>query len=157
MTPSRTLWGSWAQRFSVSPCVLITGHRLHSAPMTFPEFQRAGSNRCSSGKGGDAQTREEKSKETTVQPWGRVLVSQRAVNFPQQARRVLLRIHLRSTPQPGGCFRICRNTLAQVAAAHFPVIDLGFFLSGQSNEATVNSYTQIRLLKGHPRVSLLPY
>ena len=45
LRPSRTLWGSWAQ----APCYahfLIAGNRLHSAPMIFPEFQRAGSNGC---------------------------------------------------------------------------------------------------------------
>ena len=39
LIPSRALWGSWAQRLSVSPISLITGNSLHSASMTFPEFQ----------------------------------------------------------------------------------------------------------------------
>ena len=30
--------------------------------MTFPEFQRADSDSCSSGKGGDAETREEQAR-----------------------------------------------------------------------------------------------
>ena len=33
------LWGSWAQSLSVSPFSLIIGNSLHSASMTFPEFQ----------------------------------------------------------------------------------------------------------------------
>ena len=47
---------------SVSPCHFLSlGNRLHSASTTFPEFQRAGSNSCSSGKREDAETREEQS------------------------------------------------------------------------------------------------
>ena len=30
----------------VSPVFLLVGNRLHSASVTFPEFQRAGSNSC---------------------------------------------------------------------------------------------------------------
>ena len=36
---SRTIWGSWAQSFHVSSISLIIRSRLHSASMTFPEFQ----------------------------------------------------------------------------------------------------------------------
>ena len=39
LIPSRTLWGSWAQRPFCVPHFLIIGNRLHSASMTFPEFQ----------------------------------------------------------------------------------------------------------------------
>ena len=38
--PHRALRGSWAQSLSVSPISLITGNSLHSASMTFPEFQQ---------------------------------------------------------------------------------------------------------------------
>ena len=34
--------------------------------MAFPEFQRSGSNICSSGKGGDVETREEQSRDSGV-------------------------------------------------------------------------------------------
>ena len=44
--PNQTLWGSWAQNPFCDPHFLITGDRLHSASITFPEFQRAGSNSC---------------------------------------------------------------------------------------------------------------
>ena len=43
---SRALWGSWAQSLSESPISLITGNSLHSASMTFPEFQWADSSSC---------------------------------------------------------------------------------------------------------------
>ena len=33
------LWGSWAQSLSVSSISLLIGNSLHSASMTFPEFQ----------------------------------------------------------------------------------------------------------------------
>ena len=46
LIPSRALWGSWAQSLSVSPISLITGNSLHSASMTFPEFQWADSSSC---------------------------------------------------------------------------------------------------------------
>ena len=41
------------------PHFLITGNRLHSATVTFPEFPPAGSNSRWLGKGEDAETREE--------------------------------------------------------------------------------------------------
>ena len=44
--PSRTLWGSWAQKPFWVPHFLTTGNGLHSASITFPEFQWAGSNCC---------------------------------------------------------------------------------------------------------------
>ena len=40
LIPSRALWDSWAQSFSVFPISLIIGNILHSASMTFPEFQQ---------------------------------------------------------------------------------------------------------------------
>ena len=43
---SRTLGGSWTQKPLCVPRFLFVGNRLHSASMTFPEFQRAGSNSC---------------------------------------------------------------------------------------------------------------
>ena len=44
--------------------------------MTFPKFQTAGSDSCQSGKGEDAEIREEESEEiiNSAQPWERVLV-----------------------------------------------------------------------------------
>ena len=39
MIQIRSLWGSWAQRLSVPLTPLTTGNSLHSASMTFPEFQ----------------------------------------------------------------------------------------------------------------------
>ena len=44
----------------------FTRNRLHTASVTFPEFQREGSNSCSSGKGGVAETREEQSRNNTA-------------------------------------------------------------------------------------------
>ena len=55
------------------PHFLFVGNRLHSASMTFPEFQRAGSNSCSPGSEG-MQKQGRSSQEIIVQPWGRVLV-----------------------------------------------------------------------------------
>ena len=45
---------------------MSVGNRRHSASMAFPEFQRSGSNSCSSGKGGDVETREEQSRDSGV-------------------------------------------------------------------------------------------
>ena len=36
----------------------LVGNKLHSASLTFPEFQGAGSNTCLSGEGGDAEAKE---------------------------------------------------------------------------------------------------
>ena len=41
---------------------LFVGNRLHSASLTFPEFQRADSNNWWSGKGGDAERRGKQSR-----------------------------------------------------------------------------------------------
>ena len=46
LIPSRNLWGSRARKPFRVPHFLVTGNRLHSASLTFPEFQEAGSNRC---------------------------------------------------------------------------------------------------------------
>ena len=56
--PSRALGGSWAQKPFCVPHFLFLGNRPHSASMTYPKFQRAGSNSSQSGKGGDAEIRE---------------------------------------------------------------------------------------------------
>jgi len=47
--------------------------------MTFPEFQRAGSDSCCSGKGGDAETREEQSRNDSA-ALGQVLVPLQGIN-----------------------------------------------------------------------------
>ena len=47
------------------PCFLLVGSRIHSASESFPEFLRADSNSCSSGKGG-MQKRKMSSQETIV-------------------------------------------------------------------------------------------
>ena len=39
MKPSGTLRGSWAKKPFCVPHFLCVGNRVHSAPMTFPEFQ----------------------------------------------------------------------------------------------------------------------
>ena len=44
------------------PSFLFVGNRLHSASLTFPEFQRADSNNWWSGKGGDAERRGKQSR-----------------------------------------------------------------------------------------------
>ena len=43
---SRARWGIWAQRLSVSPISLIIQSNLHSASITFPEYQWADSISC---------------------------------------------------------------------------------------------------------------
>ena len=53
-------------------CFLFVGYRVHSSSLTFPESQRAYSDSCLSGKGGDTEAR--RSNQMVVQPWGRVLV-----------------------------------------------------------------------------------
>ena len=60
----RPLWVSWAPSLSVSP-TLITANSLHSASMTFPQFQWADSSSCYLGKGGDGRLR----RSTHKQPW----------------------------------------------------------------------------------------
>ena len=54
------------KNLSVSRIFLFAGNRLHSASKTFPELQGAGSNSCWSGKGGDAETREEQSRNNSA-------------------------------------------------------------------------------------------
>ena len=53
----------------------MTGNRLHSACITFPGFQWAGQVQAFANEGREALLKQGKRKETTVQPWGRVLVS----------------------------------------------------------------------------------
>ena len=65
--------GAPGHKAFVSPIYLIIGNSLHSASMTFPEFQWADSSHCSLGKGGNGRP-ERKHQE---QPWGKVL-------FPHQ-------------------------------------------------------------------------
>ena len=48
------------------PCVLFVGIWLHSASLIFPEFQRADSNSCLSGKGENAETKEEQSRNNSA-------------------------------------------------------------------------------------------
>ena len=50
------------QVLSLSPIPCFSGNGLHSPSLTFPEFQRTGSNSCSSGKGGKAETIEEQTR-----------------------------------------------------------------------------------------------
>ena len=57
---------NWAQKPFCVPHFLFVGNRLHSASLTFPEFQREGSNSCLSGKGGDAETRAEQSRNNSA-------------------------------------------------------------------------------------------
>ena len=71
---SSSQWGSWAQKPFCVPHFLMIGNRLHSASMTFPEFQWGRFKQMLIREGGDAETREEQSGEPIVQPWGRVLV-----------------------------------------------------------------------------------
>ena len=48
------------------PHFLFVGNRLHSAFLTFPEFHKAASNKCLSGKGEDAETKEEQSRNNSA-------------------------------------------------------------------------------------------
>ena len=75
---SRALWGSWTQKPFCVPHFLIIGNRLHSASLTFPEFQQADSNKQLLIR---ERTREEKSRETIVQPWGKVLVPSQGIHI----------------------------------------------------------------------------
>lgn len=75
LKPSRTLWSSWAWKPFCVP--------WPSASMTFPKFQTAGSDSCQSGKGGDAEIREEESEEiiNSAQLWERVLVLSQGIHI----------------------------------------------------------------------------
>jgi len=53
---SRTLWVPPGYKSFF--CFLFVGNRLYSASLTFPEFQRADSNICLSGEGGDGEVKE---------------------------------------------------------------------------------------------------
>ena len=65
---------------SVSTVFLFIGNRFHSASRTFPEFQRADSNSCfREGRG--CRDKGGVVKETTVQPWGRVLVPPQGIHI----------------------------------------------------------------------------
>ena len=48
------------------PTEQVQAHKLHPASVTFPEFQRAGSNNCLSEKGADSETREEQSRNNSA-------------------------------------------------------------------------------------------
>ena len=83
-------------RAFLCPLFLFVVTRPHPASMTFPEFQRAASNRCSSGKGADAGTRGKQSRNNSA-AWGQRLVPLQALSGPltetahlSQARRQLL-------------------------------------------------------------------
>ena len=65
--------GAPGHKAFVSPISLIIGNSLHSASMTFPEFQWADSRRCSLGKGGNGRPE----RNHQEQPWSKVL-------FPHQ-------------------------------------------------------------------------
>ena len=68
----------------------MTGNRLHSACITFPGFQWAGQVQTFANEGREALLRQEKrNQETTVQPWGRVLVSIRETVKVAQSRLTL--------------------------------------------------------------------
>ena len=54
MKPSRTLWSPRDPRSLTFSHFLFVGNKFHSASLTFPELQRAYSNNCLSGKGGNA-------------------------------------------------------------------------------------------------------
>ena len=56
------------------PRFLFVENRLHSASLTFPEFQRADSISFLSGKGGKAKKQKRSIQEAIVQPWSMVLV-----------------------------------------------------------------------------------
>ena len=49
------------------PHCLLLGNRLHSASETFPEFQRADANNCSSGKGGNMEKQRRSRPEVRAQ------------------------------------------------------------------------------------------
>ena len=55
------------------------GNTLHSASLTFPEFQGADSKSCLSGEGG-TQKQRRGSQEKIVQPWGRVLAPPQGIH-----------------------------------------------------------------------------
>ena len=63
---SRTLCGSWAGKPFCAPHFLVIGNRLHSASMTILEFQQTGSNSCQLAKGGDVETMEEQSRNSSA-------------------------------------------------------------------------------------------
>ena len=48
------------------PHFLFVGRGPHSASVTFPEFQGAGADRCRPERGGDAETREELSRNSST-------------------------------------------------------------------------------------------
>ena len=61
--PSRTLWGSWAWLFCLP---FLVCREQTPASKTFPEFLRADLNSCPSGKGEDAETKEEQPGNNSV-------------------------------------------------------------------------------------------
>ena len=66
--------GLLGNSLSVSPISLITGNNLHSASVSFHEFQWADSSICSQEKEGDARPGRNK------QPWGKVLVPHQGIH-----------------------------------------------------------------------------
>lgn len=59
---SRTLWGPEDTNSLYVPHFLFVGNTLHSASLVFPEFHRADSKGCLSGKRENTETKEEQSR-----------------------------------------------------------------------------------------------
>lgn len=70
---SRVLWVSWAQSLSMSPISLITEYSLHSASMTFAEFQGY-ILKLLVEKWENATLGRNSQEKQVIQPWGTVLV-----------------------------------------------------------------------------------
>ena len=66
------------------PHFLFVGRGPHSASVTFPEFQGAGADRCGSGRGGDAETREEPFRNSSTAS-GRILLPSQGTHIMTQA------------------------------------------------------------------------
>ena len=77
--PSRTLWGSWARKpFRVSRS-LFAGNRLQPPR---PSLKPSGQIQTVAKQGREEMQRQgRRSQETTVQPWGRVLVPPQGIHI----------------------------------------------------------------------------
>ena len=63
---SRTLWGPADTNSLYVPRFLFVGNTLHSVSLIFPEFHRADSKGCLSGKRENTETKEEQSRKNNA-------------------------------------------------------------------------------------------
>ena len=104
---------SWVQILSMSPHFLFVRNRLHSASLTFPEFQKVNSNSYLPGKGGNAETKEKQSRNNSAK-LGRVL-------FPPQGTDIAISLSSSAGTKAGIEVQDVNSKLSTRFLEHCPV------------------------------------